>query len=99
MVYRDNIYEKIISLYTGCGVLDFGFIENGFTTIVASDLFDATLDTYEAELEALSKRDGYEQVARALRDGTHMMIRDDIHDHMDEFHTGMADVIIRGLHA
>ena len=89
-----DTHSTCISLYTGYDGLDFGFIENGFTPIVASDLFDAVLDTYKAELVALSKRDGYEQVVQALRDGTHMTIRSDIHEHMDEFHSGMADVII-----
>ena len=100
MTYANNrrisVYPTFISLYTGCGGLDLGFIENGFAPIVASDLFDAALDTYEAELLLLSARDGYEHVAQMMRDGMHRMIRGDIHDHMDEFCVGMADVIIGG---
>ena len=96
MQNNSDTHPTFISLYTGCGGLDLGFIENGFTPLIASDLFDAALDTYEAELYLLSTRDGYEHVARAMRDDRHRTIRGDIHDHIDEFHSGMTDVIIGG---
>lgn len=96
MQNNSDTHPTFISLYTGCGGLDLGFIENGFTPLIASDLFDAALDTYEAELHLLSTRDGYEHVARTMRDNRHRTIRGDIHDHIDEFHSGMTDVIIGG---
>ncbi len=40
-----------ISLYTGCGGLDLGFLDAGFKTIWANDISESALQTYEAELK------------------------------------------------
>ncbi len=41
---------KCVSLYTGCGGLDLGFHDAGYTTIWANDIDPFALDTYSKEL-------------------------------------------------
>ena len=41
---------KVVSLFSGCGGLDLGFIRSGFNVIWANDLFEDAVATYERNI-------------------------------------------------
>ncbi|WP_205709982.1 DNA cytosine methyltransferase, partial [Helicobacter pylori] len=46
---KSNQY-KIISLFSGCGGLDLGFIKEGFEVIWANDFFKEAVETYQKNI-------------------------------------------------
>ena len=38
---------KVISLFSGCGGLDLGFVQEGFDIVWANDFFHAACETYK----------------------------------------------------
>lgn len=49
---------KFVSLYTGAGGLDLGFIAAGFTPVFANDINADAMETYAAALEMIAQRTG-----------------------------------------
>lgn len=50
--------KRFVSLYSGAGGLDLGFIAAGFTPVFANDINADAMKTYSAAMEAISKKTG-----------------------------------------
>ena len=85
-----------VSLYTGCGGLDMGFIRAGFVPVMSNDLFDDALDTYEASIGKLCEMFPTSDIAQSESQGCHTVIRGDINAHVDVSSIGYADLVIGG---
>ena len=85
-----------MSLYTGCGGLDMGFIRAGFVPVMSNDLFDDALDTYEASIGKLCEMYPASDIAQSESRGGHTVIRGDINAHIDISSIGYAGLVIGG---
>jgi DNA (cytosine-5)-methyltransferase 1 len=47
---KDIIKPKVVSLFSGCGGLDLGFINKGFEVIWANDFFPEAVETYKQNI-------------------------------------------------
>ena len=50
--------KRFVSLYSGAGGLDLGFIAAGFTPVFANDINPDAMKTYAAAMDAISKKTG-----------------------------------------
>lgn len=50
--------KRFVSLYSGAGGLDLGFIAAGFTPVFANDINADAMKTYSATMDAISKKTG-----------------------------------------
>lgn len=79
---------RFVSLYTGAGGLDLGFIAAGFVPVFANDINADAIATYEAAMDMLSKRTG------ASFD--HTVVTGDIRQVEDLPVRGCAELVIGG---
>lgn len=77
-----------VSLYTGAGGLDLGFIAAGFTPVFANDINADAMETYTAAMEMISESTG-----RELR---HRVVTGDIREVEKLPERGCADLVIGG---
>ena len=49
---------RFVSLYTGAGGLDLGFIAAGFTPVFANDINADAMETYAATMDMIAQRAG-----------------------------------------
>lgn len=47
---KHKVHPKVISLFSGCGGLDLGFIMEGFEIVWANDIFESACDTYRKNI-------------------------------------------------
>lgn len=79
---------KFVSLYTGAGGLDLGFIAAGFSPVFSNDINADAMETYSAAMNIITKRTG-----RAF---THRVETNDIRLVEDLPERGCADLVIGG---
>lgn len=79
---------KFVSLYTGAGGLDLGFIAAGFKPVFANDINPDAMKTYAATIEMLEQRTG-----KAL---THDIVTGDIRQVQQLPAKGCAELVIGG---
>lgn len=79
---------KFVSLYSGAGGLDLGFIAAGFTPIFANDINSDATETYRATIELIEKRKG--------KNFKHDVITGDIRQVEELPAKGSADLVIGG---
>lgn len=80
--------HKFVSLYTGAGGLDLGFIAAGFEPVFANDINADALDTYRAAMEMIAARDGGQ--------APHDVVTGDIRQVRRLPERGCADLVIGG---
>lgn len=79
---------KFVSLYTGAGGLDLGFIAAGYTPVFANDINADAMKTYTAASEMISRR-----IGRPL---SHRIVTGDIREVEQLPERGCADLVIGG---
>ena len=79
---------KFVSLYTGAGGLDLGFIAAGYTPVFANDISADAMKTYTAANEMISKR-----IGEPL---SHRIVTGDIREVEQLPERGCADLVIGG---
>lgn len=80
--------KRFVSLYSGAGGLDLGFIAAGFTPVFANDINADAMKTYSAAMEAISKKTG-----RSLN---HRVVTGDIREVETLPKRGSAELVIGG---
>lgn len=80
--------KRFVSLYSGAGGLDLGFIAAGFTPVFANDINADAMKTYSAAMEAISKKTG--------RNLGHRIITGDIREVETLPEKGSAELVIGG---
>lgn len=79
---------KFVSLYSGAGGLDLGFIAAGFTPVFSNDINADAMKTYVATMDMISKRTG--------RSFSHTVVTGDIRQVEELPKRGSADLVIGG---
>lgn len=79
---------KFVSLYTGAGGLDLGFIAAGFTPVFANDINADAMETYSTAMDMIAERTGERSV--------HETITGDIRQVEKLPERGCADLVIGG---
>lgn len=79
---------KFVSLYTGAGGLDLGFIAAGFTPVFANDISTDAMATYAAAMDMIAKRIG--------RSFDHEIVTGDIRQVKKLPARGCAELVIGG---
>lgn len=80
--------KRFVSLYSGAGGLDLGFIAAGFTPVFTNDINADAMKTYAAAMEAISKKTG--------RNLSHRIVTGDIREVESLPGKGSADLVIGG---
>ncbi|WP_294438161.1 DNA cytosine methyltransferase [uncultured Slackia sp.] len=80
--------KRFVSLYSGAGGLDLGFIAAGFTPVFANDINADAMKTYAAAMAAISKKTG-----KALN---HRIVTGDIREVEELPEKGSAELVIGG---
>ena len=80
--------NRFVSLYSGAGGLDLGFIAAGFTPVFSNDINADATKTYEAAMDAISKKLG-----KSLRHG---VVTGDIREVEKLPERGSAELVIGG---
>lgn len=80
--------KRFVSLYSGAGGLDLGFIAAGFTPVFANDINADAMKTYAAAIDAISKKTN-----KTL---SHKIITGDIRKVKDLPERGSAELVIGG---
>lgn len=80
--------KRFVSLYSGAGGLDLGFIAAGFTPVFANDINADAMKTYAAAMDAISKKTGM-----AL---DHRIVTGDIREVKELPERGSAELVIGG---
>ena len=79
-----------VSVYSGAGGLDVGFIEAGFAPVFSIDIDSSAVATYEASMKRLCDRIPHLGVLE------HQLHCGDINDHMPDLAAVSADVVVGG---
>lgn len=80
--------KRFVSLYSGAGGLDLGFIVAGFTPVFANDINADAMKTYAATMDAISKKTG-----KTL---SHRIVTGDIRKVEELPKRGSAELVIGG---
>ena len=80
--------KRFVSLYSGAGGLDLGFIAAGFTPVFANDINPDAMKTYAAAMDAISKKTG-----KTL---SHRIVTGDIREVEELPGRGSAELVIGG---
>ena len=80
--------NKFVSLYTGAGGLDLGFIAAGFTPVFANDINTDALATYSAAMSMIASRD--------IEPARHNIVTGDIRQVKQLPERGCAELVIGG---
>lgn len=83
-----EVMPEFVSLYTGAGGLDLGFIAAGFTPVFANDINADAMETYSAAVDMIAERIG--------KDFEHEIITGDIRQVERLPERGCADLVIGG---
>lgn len=88
MLSEGDFLPKFVSLYSGAGGLDLGFIAAGFMPIFSNDINPDAMKTYSAAMSMLSSRTG--------RNFSHDIVTGDIRQVERLPEMGCADLVIGG---
>lgn len=80
--------KRFVSLYSGAGGLDLGFIAAGFTPVFANDINADAMKTYAAAMNAISKKTGETSI--------HRIVTGDIREVKKLPERGSAELVIGG---
>lgn len=80
--------KRFVSLYSGAGGLDLGFIAAGFTPVFANDINADAMKTYAAAMDAISKKTG-----KTL---SHRIVTGDVREVEELPERGSAELVIGG---
>lgn len=80
--------KRFVSLYSGAGGLDLGFIAAGFVPVFANDISADAMKTYSAAMDAISKKTG-----KTLN---HRIVTGDIREVEELPERGSAELVIGG---
>lgn len=83
-----DVMPKFVSLYTGAGGLDLGFIAAGFTPVFANDINADAMKTYSAAMNMIAECTG--------KKFKHQIVTGDIHQVEKLPEKGCADLVIGG---
>ena len=79
---------KFVSLYSGAGGLDLGFIAAGFRPVFSNDINSDAMETYSAAMDMIAERTG--------ESFEHRIVTNDIRQVEDLPERGCADLVIGG---
>ena len=67
--------KRFVSLYSGAGGLDLGFIAAGFTPVFANDINADAIKTYAAAMSSISKKTGQSMDHRIVTGDIRKVVR------------------------